>query len=116
MGEHYTAQQFIDAIPGTGGNVTAIAARVGCAWHTARSYIDRHPTVMDVYENERNTILDEIEDVAIAIARERDGPMIRYLLSTRGRDRGYGESLTVRGDKDAPVVVRVIGGMDLDAI
>ena len=36
----YTAAQFIAAIPGTGGIITKIAEKVGCAWHTAKKYIE----------------------------------------------------------------------------
>ncbi len=54
----YTAAQFIEAIPGTGGIVTAIATRVGCAWDTAKSYINRYPTVKTAWENERHKITD----------------------------------------------------------
>ena len=54
----YTAQQFIDAIPGTGGVVSLVAERVGCAWHTARKYIDEYATVNRAWQNERNYITD----------------------------------------------------------
>lgn len=54
----YTAQQFIDAIPGTGGIITEIAARVGCAWNTAKRYIDEYSTVNVAWQNERNKIND----------------------------------------------------------
>lgn len=40
MGKNlYTAAQFIEAIPGTGGIISAIAKRVGCDWITAKKYI-----------------------------------------------------------------------------
>jgi hypothetical protein len=31
----YTAEQFIKAIPGTGGIISAIARKVDCEWNTA---------------------------------------------------------------------------------
>lgn len=58
----YTAQQFIDAIPGTGGIVSAIAERVGCRWHTAKKYINEYVTVHEAWEAERN----RINDIAIS--------------------------------------------------
>ena len=59
MGNKYTASQFIQAIPGTGGIITAIADRIGCTWHTVRRYIDRHPTVKAAWEAERYKITDK---------------------------------------------------------
>ena len=35
----FTAKQFIKAIPGTGGIISALADKVGCGWHTAKRYI-----------------------------------------------------------------------------
>ena len=31
----FTAKQFVDAIPGTGGIIDTIAKRVGCDWQRA---------------------------------------------------------------------------------
>ena len=60
-GEHYTAQQFIDAIPGTGGIITVIAKRVGCSWHTAKRYVDTYATVQQAHQDEQEAILDLAE-------------------------------------------------------
>ena len=59
---HFTAQQFIDAIPGTGGIISTIAKKVGCEWHTAKKYIEVHATVKQAYDNEKN----RIDDVAVS--------------------------------------------------
>ena len=58
MGNSYTAQTFIDAIPGTGGIVSAIARKVGCEWNTARKYIDNYPTVKAAYDAECEAMLE----------------------------------------------------------
>ena len=57
----YSAEKFIAAIPGTGGIVTAIAKRVGCAWHTADAYIQAHATVKTAWDNERRRINDQAQ-------------------------------------------------------
>jgi hypothetical protein len=54
---NYTAAQFIAAIPGTGGIITTIAARIPCAWHTAKKYIEKWPTVKQAYDDECNKVL-----------------------------------------------------------
>jgi hypothetical protein len=56
--ELFTAKQFIDAIPGTGGIISTIAKKVGCQWHTAKKYIETHTTVRQAYDNEKNRIDD----------------------------------------------------------
>lgn len=68
----YTAQQFIDAIPGTGGVVSSIASRVGCAWNTAKKYIDEYATVQQAWQNERNRITDMAKDNLIESLKRGD--------------------------------------------
>ena len=67
----FTAQDFIKAIPGTGGVISSIADRVGCVWHTAKKYIENHPTVKQAYENEKHKVDDKaISTILQAIADE----------------------------------------------
>lgn len=87
----YTAKQFIDAIPGTGGIISAIAKRVGCTWRTARTYIDTRPSVAEAYQDECEAVLDLAEAKTIEAIKAGDTGMIRYYLSTKGKKRGYVE-------------------------
>ena len=59
----FTAKEFIDAIPGTGGIISTIAKRVGCQWHTAKKYITEYPTVKQAYDNEKH----KVDDTAISV-------------------------------------------------
>lgn len=66
----YRAEQFINVIPGTGGIISTIAERVGCAWHTAKKYIEKYPTVKQAYLNERHKVDDKaVSNVYKAIAQ-----------------------------------------------
>ena len=65
----FTARQFIDAIPGTGGIISTIAKKVGCEWHTAKKYIENYPTIKLAYENEKHRIDDAaVSNIYKAIA------------------------------------------------
>ena len=55
----YKVSEFIKEIPGTGGVISVIAARVGCAWNTAKKYIEEHPTVQQAYQNEKHAVDDK---------------------------------------------------------
>jgi len=101
---NYTAQQFIDAIPGSGGIVSTIAARVGCAWNTAKKYIDEYATVAKAYQDEQERALDRAESVVfgnIALAlkalqaegrtEQVDSSDAKWLLARKGKERGYVE-------------------------
>jgi hypothetical protein len=107
----YKAQQFIDAIPGTGGIITAIARKVGCAWHTVKKYIDTYATVQAAYQDECESILDLAEAKVISAIKNDDGQMIRYYLSTKGKRRGYSERHETSGPDGGPIGL----AFDLDA-
>lgn len=120
---HYKAQQFIDAIPGTGGIVTKIAARVGCSWHTARKYIDNYPTVLRAYTDECEELLDTAESVIIQKIDEDDEQMAKWYLTMKGADRGYATKQRIQhsgegddGEIEIRVLGRTIGGVDLDEL
>lgn len=104
MGEHnnpkgpqYTAQQFIDAIANSNGIITAIAKRVGCTWHTAKKYIDTYPTIRAAYDDECESILDLAESKLHKAIIADDLSAIKYILSTKGKHRGYTERQEVSG-------------------
>ena len=66
----FLASDFIKVIPGTGGVISVIAERVGCAWHTAKKYIEEYPTIKQVYENEKHKVDDKaISNIYESIAK-----------------------------------------------
>jgi hypothetical protein len=100
---NYTAAQFIKAIEGSAGIVTTIAKRVGCAWNTAKKYINKMPTVRRAYQDECEAILDLAETKLLSAINEGDGIMIRYYLSTKGKQRGYTERTEISGPDGGPI-------------
>ena len=117
--ELYTAKQFIDAIPGTGGIVSTIADRVGCKWHTARKYIEEYPTIKEVYNEEIERVIDLAEGVLIQniqiaarqakAGRDVDTADVKWFLSRKAKSRGYVERQEVTGAEGSHVVVRLVG-------
>ena len=103
QGTHYKAQQFIDNIPGSGGIITTIAKRVGCAWHTAAKYISEYPTVQQAYADETEFITDLAETELIKAIKDGDLSAVKFYLTTKGKDRGYSQKseldVTSGGDK-----------------
>jgi len=63
----YRAQDFIDAIPGSGGNISRIARKVGCSWHAVKRGIERYPTVQQAWMDEREKISDKAEDNIVQV-------------------------------------------------
>lgn len=108
----YAVGDFLPHIAKSGGIISTIARRVGCDWHTAKKYIDRHPTLQRAYQDELQANLDVAESIVVDNLRlqraeqlEAQEPVdsgdARWFLSTKGRERGYGNKLeldqTVKG-------------------
>ena len=80
MANHYTAEKFIKAIPGTGGIIQVLADRVGCDWHTARKYTRNYPTIVQAWEAERNRITDKARHNILAAITNGDLQMSKWWL------------------------------------
>lgn len=93
MGIKFTAEEAIQAIKGSGGIVTTIADRLGCAWGTARTYIDNHPTVLQAYNDETERMLDMDEAVLFKSIKEGNTADAKWHLSRKGKHRGYAERI-----------------------
>ena len=111
----YTAQQFIDAIPGTAGIVTTIARRIGCDWHTARRYIDQYPTIKAAYDDECEKVLDAAESAVIQAITPKEGgeadiPTAKWYLTMKGAKRGYAptERHEHSGTDGGPITLKVV--------
>ena len=89
--EQYKAQDFIDAIPGSGGIISTIARRVGCSWHTAQHYINTHPTVQRAYSDECELIADMAESAVIKAIQTGNVGASKWYLATKGAIRGYAQ-------------------------
>lgn len=80
MANGYTAKQFIDAIPDTGGVISSIADKVGCSWHTAKKYIEEYSTVNEAWQEERNRITDKARNNIIKAIDRNDLQMSKWWL------------------------------------
>jgi len=80
---YYAAGVFINAIPGTGGIITAIAKRVGCSWSTAKKYITTMPTVRQAYLDECETATDMAETVLMKAIQKGDVRSARWYLERK---------------------------------
>lgn len=108
----FRAEQFLKAIPGSGGIITTIAKRVGCDWDTAKKYIEQHPTVKQAYENEKSVIDDVAESVVITAIRDGDVSTAKWWLAKKragefGDNFGKGgvDGIYAEGDEDAKIVI-----------
>ena len=101
---NYTAQKFIDAIPGSGGIISTIAKRVGCHWHTAQKYLEM-PTVQAAYADECEMIVDLAEGTVIKSIKDGDVSAAKWYLTMKAKGRGYVERQEVTGAEGKPISI-----------
>lgn len=103
----YTCAQFEAAIPDSGGIMSTIAKRVGCAWTVADAFIRRHPSLLELYNAELENNLDIAESVILTNIRMAhtkqsnsikngapetvDSTDAKWFVSKKGKGRGYSE-------------------------
>lgn len=82
-------KELLEAIQGSYGIISTVAARLHCNWHTVDETIKLYPECMQALADENESILDFTEGKAIERIKEGDGTMIRFMLATKGKKRGY---------------------------
>ena len=91
----YSQKQVLEAVRDSGGIVSAVAARLGCDWNTARKYIDRWKTTQTAFEAERERVLDLAETTLVKAIKSGDVGAAKWYLSRIGRNRGFSDAVDV---------------------
>ena len=90
-----TDAKILEAIKDSGGIISNIGEKLGVSWHTAKALIERNETTKQAYDAENERMLDVGESVLMNLVSEGDPLMLKFYLSTKGRNRGYGANLDV---------------------
>lgn len=109
----FKKQDILDALKGSYGIVSEVADKLGVDWHTADDYIKLWPETLQAQKDENERYLDLTELKCIERVKAADGSMIRFVLATKGKTRGYGTEDTATdtsGAADTVVNIDVNGG------
>ena len=114
MARNFSKKIVLQAIKDSYGVVGTIAGRLGCEWNTAKRYIEKWPETQQAVLDERESYLDLTENACIERIKNGDGQMIRFVLATVGKKRGYtSEDGAGHGDDagaDTEVNINLEGG------
>lgn len=115
---------FREVLRKSGGNLTRVAATFKVAGKTVYQWAKEDTEFKDTISDERGSLVDECLVSARVLAlgipekdedgnfigwRERpDGNMVRYLLSTLGRNEGFGDIQKLDGDMNQPEAPRTL--------
>ena len=94
-------KELLAAIEGCRGIISTVAARLHVGWHTAERAINDSEKAREAMSDEEETTLDFVEGKAIQRINEGDGAMIRFMLATKGKKRGYTYDEKLETDESA---------------
>lgn len=95
----FTPDQVVMAIKDAGGVLSNAAADLGCETKTVYNYRDEFPEVAQAIEDARENhdceLLDKAERNISEALDAREAWATKYVLSTKGRSRGYTEKTEI---------------------
>lgn len=119
-------KKFREVLRKTGGNISKVAVTFKVSRKAVYDWAKHYPEYRDAISDERGSLVDECLISARVLAlgipdkddkgnfigwKERpDGYMLRYLLSTLGRNEGFGDDQS----KDDSIPVNPKKGIDID--
>ena len=113
MARNFTKKVVLAAIKDSYGVVGTVAKHLKCDWTTAKKYIEKWPETTQAMADARESYLDMTENACIDRINAGDGQMIRFVLATLGKKRGYGTedaATDTSGATDTVVNIDVNGG------
>ena len=94
-------KELLENIKGSYGIISTIAARLHVDWHTVDDTIKMYPSCMQALADENESVLDFTEGKAIERIKDGDSVMIRFMLATKGKKRGYTYDEKLETDESA---------------
>lgn len=94
-------KELLENIKGSYGIISTIAARLHVDWHTVDDTIKMYPSCMQALADENESVLDFTEGKAIERIKDGDSVMIRFMLATKGKKRGYSYEDKLETDETA---------------
>ena len=108
----YTQEIVLEAIKGSGSIVSTVARRLGCEWITAKRYIEKWEVTKRAMLDEEETILDMAESTIFASIKDGNSQDAKWILSTKGKRRGYSERHEITGADGTDINIKVQWGKD----
>lgn len=99
----FSKEQVLEAIENTGGILSTVASNLAkvkngrCSWSTARRYVMLWEETRAAIKDEEERMLDVSETTIMQSIIGGSVEDAKWHLSRKGRDRGYGKELVVRG-------------------
>lgn len=100
-------ETFLKAYEANLGNVSDAARKAGIERTTYYKWIEADKEFKDKCDSVIETQKDFAESMLMRLIRDGDSSAVRFYLSTKGRDRGYGDRVEVTGAEGKDLVPNI---------
>ena len=111
-----TPPVLLAVIENSQGNISKIQRRlkergITAGWHTIENAINHWEKTRNAFADERETSLDLAEDGLTQALHKHEPWAIKFMLSTRGKSRGYTTETSVNLNSTEPLNINLTGSM-----
>jgi len=92
--------KFKEKVIDTGGVIVTIASKLGVVRQTLYTWLKKNPDMEELRLAEEEAILDMAEESLFSQVKAKDFSATKYLLSTKGKRRGYQENQEIKHTGD----------------
>ncbi len=113
MGKTYHDLDVVAAILHHKGELGEIAKSLGRGRQAMRNHIYSNPGLLEIFAEVTECILDKVEQCVYDLAVSGDLAAGRFVLSTKGKNRGWGNGDTMADQQAVPISgfrVKVVNG------
>jgi predicted transcriptional regulator len=106
--EKFTKKQIVDAIQNSAGIISDVAAALQCSRPTVYKYLDKYPDLKQMLDEQSNELVDMAESAAKKLVEERHPETVRFVLSTKGKNRGWTQRTEISGPDGGAIQLSAI--------
>lgn len=96
-----------DAILRSDGVMINVARVMKCDWNTAKKYVHKWPDLLDLFNEQGQKVTDLAENNVINEVKRGKEWATKFWLTTRGRDRGFGDRQEIEQIGEINVRVKI---------
>lgn len=115
MSQRLSVKSISDALRKNRGMVAVAARNLGCARSTIYDWMEAHPELKTMLDDEREVMTDVAELSLYKQVQDGQGWAVQFYLKTQGKGRGYVETVNMRhgGDPDNSTPIRAGGAFTI---
>ena len=112
----YAVDKILEAIKGSGWNISLVCKRLKCDRRTFLRAMDEHPEIKDALKDAEEEFGDLVESQMQQLIKEGNTTMIIFYAKTKMKDRGYVEEQIIHNGENVPMIIDDIPAIEAEVV